>query len=352
MFSNRFGKKCVKNAVKNMPIGKINQSVAFNRGVMGVSKNHANHKLANRICGVANSNPCNSLMRSGGLGAVEVGGKLKSLAPKADAYIYAPFSNGDMVIQAMALNVPRVLQGKPCYPILVHGSCQEMTDQVQDFLKTDVIGSLPEFKFIEEAFGCIGRGDIGKLFVRHPGETKRVGEYIALREMEIVSIGDANMSKLKKIYVLGHGEAGSPKIASELGVSADTKTVGVIASELKDFLKKTGRVIDIRMTACESADRETAISMGEKYLNDNSRSCGGRKPLAQHMSDALREKGVEARVFGYHGAAVSRGKEYLHKAVILVGNLAGRPEDFYRASNFRRRFWCVNQVARFPGYSS
>ncbi|HDL8471948.1 TPA: hypothetical protein PXR37_003994, partial [Yersinia enterocolitica] len=40
------------------------------------------------------------------------------MAAPTKAYIYCPFFTKDMIVQAIEINVPRVLQGKTPYPIL------------------------------------------------------------------------------------------------------------------------------------------------------------------------------------------------------------------------------------------
>lgn len=299
----------------------------------------ASPALPARISNVTNATPTNSLapaQRALPLGRTN---ESASAAPPTEAYIYVPFCNQDMVLSAMAVNVPRVLQGKPPYPLLTTESVPRMQDQIRNFLDSDILKIRNISEFSEKLKPFLSKKDIEALYKARPTLIKRIGEYLALKQMTVVSMQTANVSVLRKIYISGHGQAGVPAIASDLGKTSKMKTVNELAGDLKGLLIKAERTIDLRLLACEGADRETAISMDKAYLAENTKSVDQSKPLAQHMSDALSNQGVNARVFGYHGLHASRSEGHLHQAVTLNGDRDKNRNVFFRASEFRREFF-------------
>lgn len=263
----------------------------------------------------------------------------KQLAPPVKAYIYSPFCNKDMIIQAMAINVPRVLQGKEPYPILFSGSTLKLNRELESFFIQEKKGILLKGEVLAAKLQpFLNKNTIEQLHDMLPSETKKAGEFLALQKFAIVHIDKANTTKLEKIYVLGHGEAGSAKISDGVSRHANEKTVDHLTNELKGVINKSGKNLEIRLTACESADTKTALSMNKNLLAINAKSFSGKKPLAQHMSDSLQRQDVNAKVYGYHGVGISRGLGYFHQTRVLESELGSNKLSFHRSSQYRTEF--------------
>ncbi|WP_145588149.1 hypothetical protein [Yersinia aldovae] len=265
----------------------------------------------------------------------------KQLAPPVKAYIYAPFFSKDTVLHAIELNVSRVLQGKEPYPILsanpeklIKTGLKNYTDENK---KTLANGAEYQRRFSE----VLNKVSIEDAFKSSPLKLKRLGEYLALKNTPIISLDKANPTLLEKIYIVGHGRAGSNLIYSGEHGPDSFKSTDMLANEIKGLISQVpGHKIDVRMMQCHSADRETVSKMDSAVLNQAAMSLNGIKPLAQYMSDSLHKNGIDTTTYGYPGMGVSRSHRHLHHVRALKSEFVTHKDKslLYRASEFRRAF--------------
>lgn len=267
--------------------------------------------------------------------------KKNSVSPPVKAYIYATFFNKDMITQAIEINASRVLQGKEPYPILSSDSQKLMETGLASYIESN----RDAFKRVEslstKVDKYLNKTSIEALHKKAPVKIKVLGALLALRKTPIISLDKANPKILEKIYIVGHGFAGSNMIAATPDGSKSVKTSEMVVSEIKQLINSIpDKKIDIRMMQCESADRETAMTMNKAALAENAQSKEGAQPLARYMADALSRQGIQATVQGYHGLGVSWAYQNLHQTRALASDYDTDNYKFtpYRASEYRRAF--------------
>ncbi|WP_061007937.1 hypothetical protein [Vibrio sp. CUB2] len=285
----------------------------------------------------ANLIPKDSEKGSGGFSA-----NVKSVRSVPDGIIYSPFYNEDMVIQALEINTARVLKGKEPLPMIcsmlnrgtLKSSISEFKDkELQVRLK---YGESYEKK-MSPYIKLIGVTSVHDAF---PLETKRLGEYQAINQLRVTDPKTLPDKTIETIYVIGHGEAGRPHLYETAKCGSGSKPISDVISEISRLvIKKVKSDVKIKITACESADRETLHSFDK--INDFSERERGTEPLAKSAKKEASKHFPESRVFGYHGLGISRGADYISKARCLYSNFdntTGKVSQWVKASTVRKEF--------------
>ncbi|CRY25538.1 TPA: hypothetical protein PXR55_003146 [Yersinia enterocolitica] len=260
------------------------------------------------------------------------------MAAPTKAYIYCPFFTKDMIVQAIEINVPRVLQGKTPYPILSMDTGQLRSVGVKEYVNKMKKYLVYRESYFNENTSFLNKKSIEKMHKNDPVGTKRLGEYLALKQIKLISLDKANPTILEKIYIVGHGRAGENSISSGEGKRKNSSNV---VSEIKKLIKSAQgheRTVEIRMMQCESADRETISSMDKRTLDESAKIKNGRQPLAQHMSNALKDIGIDTKVYGYHGNGVNSWIQNIHRSRVLEHEFMEGRNTTYRASEHRQVF--------------
>lgn len=281
--------------------------------------------------------PKDSEKDSGGFSA-----NVKSVGNVSGGVIYSPFNNEDMVIQAMGINTARVLKGKEPLPmicsILNRGA---LKSSISEFKDKELQGSLKNGEFYEKKMSpyikSIGVTSVHDTF---PLETKRLGEYQSINQLRVTDPKKLPDKTIETIYVIGHGEAGRPHLYETAKCDSGSKPISDVISDINSLLrKKVKSDVKIKITACESADRETLQSFDK--INDISERKRGTEPLAKSAKTEAGKHFPESRVFGYHGLGISRGIDYISQARCLDSNFDNTTcnvSQWVKASTVRKEF--------------
>ncbi|WP_157379841.1 hypothetical protein [Burkholderia ubonensis] len=164
----------------------------------------------------------------------------------------------------------------------------------------------------------------------------------ALRNVRAVMADEFEFSPSQKIYIVGHGSAGS----DEIRVDDKILTMKDVSQEL-ERIGVPKNIRDVRLTSCYSADSrkistlkdENLSDYSEKYTEDGS----VRKAPAEHLLDEMDEAGFdEVTITGYHGAGVYwNGKEFPKSALRNANSPSSvnyNPEDMVRRSTVSAKF--------------
>lgn len=269
-------------------------------------------------------------------------GNIKRISNVPKGVIYCPFSNEDMVMQAMGINTARVLKGKEPFPIIC-----SMLDRgliktsINEFKNKEFQGRLKDGEFYEKKMApYIQSVGIEHLHKALPKETKILGEYQALKRLNVVDPKSLPDKVIENIYVVGHGEAGRPHLFETTKCDSGSKS---IADAMKDLYTIVGNKVKpdvkVKITACESADRETLKSF--EKIGDISERKRGTEPLAKSAKSEANKYFPQSRVFGYHGLGISRGNDYISNARCLVSDFNeenGKVKKWKKASTVRTEF--------------
>ncbi|AVI67751.1 hypothetical protein CKQ84_18930 [Shewanella sp. WE21] len=279
-------------------------------------------------------------------GAEEIGNDLKSNLARvhhvSNCVIYSPFSNKDMVIQAMGINTTRMLKGKEPLPIVCSIFNRGMLKSaINEFKDKELQGRLKDGAFYEKKISpyieSLGVKNVHDAF---PLETKRLGEYRSINRLEVVDPKTITDKSIESIYVIGHGEAGRPHLYETAKCNSGSQSIADVISDINSLLRFKVKVgIKIKMTACESADRETLVSFDKTH--DNSQRRKGIEPLAKSAKTEVDKLFTAARVFGYHGLGVSRGSDYISQARCLEADFdkkKGSISQWIKSSAVRTEF--------------
>ncbi|MDN0086550.1 hypothetical protein QVN42_03920 [Yersinia nurmii] len=268
---------------------------------------------------------------------------------KNKGYIYCPFFNDEMIKIAFSMNSTRMLQGKEPYGILSPDPTKLFNEGLYYYLlkKRDSIIEADEFisgcdkkLFIDKYFN---KDSMDVMYSENCNNLHKLGQYLLYDRTKYFSLSTVKASEIGKIYICGHGCAGSEHIVSYQDGKKFVKTAKEIVAELADLLKRQAEnKIDIRLRLCESADSKSARNLDEQYLAARATTQGNKKSLAQHMSDALQERGLTAKVFGYHGLGIISNHRSVHGIRAIKSDFESNRGDnsykIYRASQYRKEF--------------
>ncbi|MBW3533562.1 hypothetical protein KO531_22045 [Shewanella sp. NKUCC06_TVS] len=267
---------------------------------------------------------------------------IKQVRNLPNGVIYSPFNNEDMVIQAIGINTARVLNGKQPLPMICSMLNRgALKSTISDVKSTELSGRLKDGAVYENKMTsyikAIGIKDVHAAF---PSEIKRLGEYQSLNQLEVIDPKSLPDNSIKNIYVIGHGEAGRPHLYETVKCGSASKSIDNVMCEIHSLVRqKANADVKIKMTACESADRETLQSF--KQTNDIVQRKKGVEPLANSAKTEADKYFPKARVFGYHGLGISRGSEYVSQARCLDADFdktTGNVSKWVKASTVRKEF--------------
>ncbi|WP_447121917.1 hypothetical protein [Glaciimonas sp. GG7] len=215
-------------------------------------------------------------------------------------------------------NMPRTAQGKVVLPIVFPGTYQEFSKTFSEYRSCEMNSELSGESF-----------------------EKVVARNQAIVQLRAISLADLDGTKLENIYVSGHGLDGYSAIlsVSSTGITVE-KTADQLVADLNDFLLKHKQKIELRLTSCHSADRESINSFEPLAIAENARSYGGLKPFAQHVANALDLAELNhVDAIGYPGLGVNTTTNDFHRARVLEKD--SEPLDYgslQRASCVKRKF--------------
>lgn len=190
---------------------------------------------------------------------------------------------GKDALNIIGQQIPRVLTSKKMYDIVFYNRCS-----MEDFT-SKLKAMLPK-----QTITTIASND----------SAVTVAAMIALQTTTLKTIEETDFSQYKKIYILGHGNAGG----HSLKFGPELLSVDEVISRLVDG--NVLKVKDIRLTSCSSADKEKICS----FTNDKTQEGDGL--LSKIMSflkgnkisfldkfiESLEDKGYDnIKVSGYHG---------------------------------------------------
>lgn len=277
--------------------------------------------------------------------------------------LYVPFVSDDLVEMAFAENLDRFTNKKPLYSVIV----KDDNDKANfERLRTQKFN---EYKADAEVLPNIIKSNKGSipLTIQNLGTSKfntarencqRFLKYCdVLNKLSVMSNtatpSSSELSKLNpessKLYILGHGLAGSRGFFADENGTAGALTAEQVAEQLvSGGLSK--KFIDFRTLACYSADTTKPKSFSEKDLRKAEKPkylwthklIGKKKideqPLAQYLCDALHKHGFQQSIVtGYHGAgATFSDKHHSHHSRRLTKE--SPPSNDVRASDVRTRF--------------
>lgn len=267
---------------------------------------------------------------------------VKSVRSVAYGVIYSPFSNKDVVLQAMGINTARILKGKEPLPMICSMFNRgALRLSISKFKDKELEGSLVNGEFYEKKMRVYiksyGFRDAHENF---PLETKKLGEYHSINRLEVIDPKTLPDKTIETIYVVGHGEAGRSHLYETAESGSASKPISDVISDINSLVrKKVKSDVKIKIIACESADRETLRSFDK--INDISERKKGTEPLAKSAKTEAGKCFPESRVFGYHGLGISRGIDYISKARCLDSNFdkaTGKVSHWVKASTVRKEF--------------
>lgn len=267
---------------------------------------------------------------------------IKRISNVPNGVIYCPFSNEDMVMQAMGINTARVLKGKEPLPIICSMLNRGLLKAtINEFKNKELQGRLKDGEVYEKKMTpyiqSVGVENVHKAL---PKETKILGEHLALKRLTVVDPKSLPDNVIENIYVVGHGEAGRPHLFETTKCDSGSKLIADAMKDLHTIIgNKVKPDVKIKITACESADRETLKSF--EKTGDISERKRGTEPLAKSAKSEANKYFPQSRVFGYHGLGISRGYDYISNARCLVSDFNeenGTVNKWKKASTVRTEF--------------
>ncbi|GAB1845965.1 hypothetical protein MyNCGM683_07910 [Achromobacter xylosoxidans] len=275
----------------------------------------------------------------------------KAVSRSIQSVIYSPFYNEDIALQAMSINTGRILKGKrPLHLTCSSENLGALKSSIEEAKIKELTGRLRSAGSYNRILGHkilaatqvnSNSPTITELFDRFPVEVKQAGEYQAINQLSLINPKTIESDSIEVIYIIGHGEAGTPYFFDISGQGGKRKSVTEVAQEMRTiFSGKLKNSAKIKITSCESADRETLESINE--IPDNaSKKTKGIAPLALSMKEELSEFFPTARIFGYHGLGISRGTQYIGEARCAVSDFddnTNQVSNFIRPSLVRKEF--------------
>lgn len=252
------------------------------------------------------------------------------------AALYTPFASKDILGGAIGFNVPRLLAGKPLYPLIVRDDqhyCEfEKLRQSLSESLTQSVNTLSRMVKMAKAVLDDDNSSIdtpvqnraNSKFYEQLSSTLKQHELIleTLKHFEIRNNQSYEelallRSGVDKLYLIGHGASGVSKL------SADQEGLSVVtAKELADQFAAGGLAPsfdDVRVISCFSADYGT----------------NKEEPFAQSLCNALKMAGFQQpEVSGYQGTRALYSTTHPHHYC----RLPDTQEANVRASSVRQRF--------------
>ncbi|EFA4879916.1 OspB [Escherichia coli] len=190
---------------------------------------------------------------------------------------------GEDALNIIGQQIPRVLTSKKMYDIVFYNrfSMEDFASKLKAMLPKQTITT-------------IASND----------SAVTVAAMIALQTTTLKTIEETDFSQYKKIYILGHGNAGG----HSLKFGPELLSVDEVISRLVDG--NVLKVKDIRLTSCSSADKEKICSFtddktqeGDGLLSKIMSFLKGNKiSFLDKFIESLEDKGYDnIRVSGYHG---------------------------------------------------
>lgn len=190
---------------------------------------------------------------------------------------------GEDALNIIGQQIPRVLTSKKMYDIVFYNrfSMEDFASKLKAMLPKQTITT-------------IASND----------SAVAVAAMIALQTTTLKTIEETDFSQYKKIYILGHGNAG----VHSLKFGPELLSVDEVISRLVDG--NVLKVKDIRLTSCSSADKEKICSFtddktqeGDGLLSKIMSFLKGNKiSFLDKFIESLEDKGYDnIKVSGYHG---------------------------------------------------
>ncbi|EGR2041004.1 OspB protein [Vibrio cholerae] len=190
-------------------------------------------------------------------------------------------------INILAQQIPRVITGKPTYPVLfLHEKAKiEFESSIQSYKKP--IGT------------CNGKS---------VDDIVAQSLFKAARDQENLTMADVDLKSFRKIYITGHGAAGVDYI-----LSGESK---IRIKDIVDCLEQNkilDGINDLRFTCCDSADRRNIDVLSEEGINISNRDSSPLeslffaepKSLIEKISSEIWDRGyTNVKVSGYHAKGV------------------------------------------------
>ncbi|GLT19377.1 hypothetical protein GCM10007938_31590 [Vibrio zhanjiangensis] len=267
---------------------------------------------------------------------------IKRITNVPTGVIYSPFNNQDMVAQALGINTARVLNGKEPFPIICCPLKRDaLKNAIKEFKEKELQGRLKEGRIYEKKLtSSIKQSGIKAVHSTFPVETKILGEYQTINRLSLVEPKNLPDRTLENIYVIGHGAAGLPRLYQTTQSEDGCRPISDVIKEITQLVgKKVKPDVKIKLTSCESADRETLQSFDQ--IGDISESKRGTEPLAKTAKTEANKHLPQSRVFGYHGLGVTRGSGYISQARCLESDFdktVGKSHNWKKASTVREEF--------------
>ncbi|WP_341664270.1 hypothetical protein [Vibrio sp.] len=267
---------------------------------------------------------------------------IKRITNVPSRVIYSPFNNHDMVAQALGINTARVLKGKEPLPLIC---CPLKRDalkiSLKEFKQQELQGRLKEGPDYEKRFtSSIKQSGVNAVHSEYPVETKILGEYQSINQLSVIDPKNLPNHTIESIYVIGHGAAGLPRLYQTTQSETGSRPIADVIKEVSHLVKnKVKPGVKIKLTACESADRETLSSF--ENTGDISETKQGAEPLAKTAKTEANKHLPQSRVFGYHGLGVTRGSGYISQARCLDSDFDKTTKKSYnwrKASTVREEF--------------
>lgn len=281
--------------------------------------------------------------------------------------LYIHYHDHDAINLLVAFNSRRIAKGKNPYPVLVESDNerQALLNTMQKIITgerlvtertlvngAEVTNEKPHILFkqykLGEELSSVPEEVKAGFYRDIPQQTafnslKSESIYKAIRQMDIQAGGLSRLTVDDKLYLLGHGAAGMPVVASQEAVT-DMLSIPDLVTRLKNAgLSKEIR--DIRTNWCESADPISLSSFSDlssliyKVKKFLSKKVAPAKTLSQELSRAGYNN---ITVSGYHGNGLTNyGQELYRQRVILRGvNHEGRNvlTEHTRASELRKTY--------------
>lgn len=271
---------------------------------------------------------------------------------KSDGIIYSPFYNEDMVIQAVGINAARIIKGKqPLSVICSPHNIGTLKSAVEEVKKKELMGRLKnaekEDELITSRIDEINHElknnslNLQKMFYYQPKEVKNIGEYRALNQFKVVQPGLLKNNSIGVIYIIGHGESGSPHFFATENKTSTRKTAKETMKEVASLLRtKVTNAPKIKVTSCESADRETIDSINNIPVDITDKKLGVA-PLALTIKEEISQYFPKAKVLGYHGIGITRGYQYIGQTRCAKSDFdeeTGKVSTFIKASSVKKEF--------------
>ncbi|MYM61503.1 hypothetical protein GTG28_20045 [Vibrio sp. OCN044] len=267
---------------------------------------------------------------------------IKRITNVPSGVIYSPFNNHNMVAQALGINTARVLKGKEPLPLIC---CPLKRDalkiSLKEFKQQELQGRLKEGPDYEKRFtSSIKQSGVNAVHSEYPVETKILGEYQSINRLSVIDPKNLPNHTIENIYVIGHGAAGLPRLYQTNQSETGSRPIADVIKEVSHLVKnKVKPGVKIKLTACESADRETLSSF--ENTGDISEKKQGTEPLAKTARTEANKYLPQSRVFGYHGLGVTRGSGYISQARCLdsdFDNTTKKSHNWRKASTVREEF--------------